>query len=124
MGAGGTIRHVSVAGLAIGASRIAGVAVAGGVLGSPEMKGVMIAGLWNRVRADEGWFGQRGRRVEREARFTGVGISAFNQVRGHQSGLTIGLLNYAWTLDGLQLGLLNIVRDNPPARRVLPIINW
>jgi hypothetical protein len=58
------------------------------------------------------------------ARFEGVGISAFNQILGTQKGLTIGLVNYAWTLHGVQLGLINIVRENPPARRVLPILNW
>ncbi len=35
-----------------------------------------------------------------------------------------GVVNYAWTIDGLQLGLINIVRDNPAPFRVLPIINW
>jgi hypothetical protein len=56
--------------------------------------------------------------------FEGVGASAFNQVLGHQKGLTIGLVNYAWSLSGVQIGLLNIVRDNPPGRRVLPVVNW
>jgi hypothetical protein len=27
-------------------------------------------------------------------------------------------------LSGVQLGLLNIVRDNPPGRKVLPLVNW
>ena len=124
MGAGGTIRFLSLAGGGIGATRLEGIAIAGGVLGAREMQGVMIAGFWNRVRReDHGWFGRR-RTVGGPARLEGVGISAFNQVLGHQQGLTIGLLNYAWSLNGLQVGLINIVRDNPPGRRVLPVLNW
>ena len=83
----------------------------------------MRAGAWLRIRDEDG---RRSRRsVERrEALFEGVGASAFNQVLGHQKGLTIGLINYAWSLSGVQLGLLNIVRDNPSGRKVLPIVNW
>jgi hypothetical protein len=43
---------------------------------------------------------------------------------GNPKPLRGAVFNYAWSLDGVQLGLLNIVRDNPPGRRVLPIINW
>jgi hypothetical protein len=85
----------------------------------------MLAGWWLRIRDEERWGRGRGRVYERRAAlFEGVGASAFNQVMGHQKGLTIGLINYAWSLSGVQLGLLNIVRDNPPARRVLPVLNW
>ena len=48
---------------------------------------------------------------------------AVNAVRGYQRGLSIGLVNYAESLFGVQLGLVNIVRDNPSPFRVLPIIN-
>ena len=88
----------------------------------------MVAGAWLRIRQEEegsrGRFGRRRTIDTGEATLEGVGISAFNQVRGRQSGLTIGLINYAWSLSGVQLGLLNIVRDNPPGRKVLPIVNW
>jgi hypothetical protein len=33
-------------------------------------------------------------------------------------------VNYTWVLDGVQIGLINIARDNPAGRRVLPIVNW
>jgi hypothetical protein len=52
-----------------------------------------------------------------------VSISAFNRVRGRQSGLTIGIVNIANELDGLQLGLINIAR-NKSSFRVLPFINY
>jgi hypothetical protein len=131
MGAGGTISVLSINGFGVGAPRIRGVAIAGGVIGTPEARGLMVAGAWNRVRNDDDDddFDRQGRRSRRsssftDARFEGVGISAFNQILGTQKGLTIGLVNYAWTLHGVQLGLINIVRENPPARRVLPIVNW
>jgi len=50
-------------------------------------------------------------------------VSAFNQIRGLQAGITIGLLNVARRLKGIQIGVLNIARNNPPPFRVLPIIN-
>jgi hypothetical protein len=35
-------------------------------------------------------------------------------VRGTVNGLSIGIVNYAWKIEkGLQLGLVNIVRENP-----------
>ena len=131
MGAGGTISFLSVNGFGVGAPRIRGVHIAGGVIGTPDAKGLLLAGAWIRVRneQDDDDFDRRGRRSRRmagftEARFEGVGVSAFNQVLGTQKGLTIGIVNYAWDLQGIQLGLINIVRNNPPARRVLPIVNW
>ena len=53
-----------------------------------------------------------------------MGVSAFNDIRGSQRGLTIGLVNRAWSLHGVQVGVINIVRNNPKGRRVLPIFNW
>jgi hypothetical protein len=50
-------------------------------------------------------------------------VSAYNQIRGLQAGVAIGLLNFARRLKGIQIGLLNIARNNPPPFRVLPIIN-
>ena len=45
----------------------------------------------------------------------------FNDLR--KSNVT-GIVNYAWTIDkGIQLGVVNIVRDNPKGLRVLPVFN-
>ena len=123
MGAGGRISFLTINGFGVGAPQIHGAAFAGGVIGTPHAKGLMAAGFWLRVREEEGDRRERFRRSG-GALLEGVGISAFNQVKGHQKGLTIGLLNYAWSLSGVQLGLLNIVRDNPPGRKVLPVVNW
>jgi hypothetical protein len=125
MGAGGTISFLTINGFGLGAPRIHGAAIAGAVIGAPEAKGLMLAGAWLRIREEEG-DDDRSARFRRSggALFQGVGVSAFNQIKGRQNGLTIGLLNYAWSLSGVQLGLLNIVRDNPPGRKVLPLLNW
>ena len=53
-----------------------------------------------------------------------VHVVAFTQVLGHQQGLTIGVVNFARSLNGVQVGVINIVRDNPAGRKVLPLINW
>ena len=44
-------------------------------------------------------------------------------MRGQQRGIAIGIFNYAHTVRGVQLGLLNYVRDNPKGLRLLPIFN-
>jgi hypothetical protein len=54
---------------------------------------------------------------------TGLMASAFNYVRGHQTGLAVGIVNYAYSVKGLQIGFVNIVRDNPRGLKVLPIFN-
>jgi hypothetical protein len=53
----------------------------------------------------------------------GVSIAGYNDVRGRQRGLSIGLYNYARVLHGLQLGLINVARNNPPGLRILPLAN-
>ena len=53
----------------------------------------------------------------------GVSISAYNHIMGTHNGLSIGVFNYAYSQRGLQLGVLNYVKDNPKGLRVLPIFN-
>jgi hypothetical protein len=50
-------------------------------------------------------------------------LSAVNTVGGKQTGLSIGLINYAKSLRGLQLGLINIVGEGK-GPRILPIANY
>ena len=107
VGSGGTLRWVSIAGVGVGAPRIEGIAVAAAV-GAQDAKAVIIAPAYMRI--DRGTF-------------TGVSASAFNHVKGEQRGLTIGVFNYAQQLHGLQLGVLNYVRDNRAPFRLLPLFN-
>ena len=52
-----------------------------------------------------------------------MSVSAYNRVRGVQTGISIGLLNYARELHGFQVGLINIARNNASPFRVLPLLN-
>jgi hypothetical protein len=44
-------------------------------------------------------------------------------MKGSQRGLAIGIVNYAEELHGVQIGLINIARNNSSGTRVLPIVN-
>lgn len=109
LGAGGTIKGASAAFFGIGADRLEGLNLAG-TLRARQMVGLALAPAHLRINAD--------------GSFHGVGVSAYNEVRGHTTGLTIGLVNYTRSLNGVQLGLVNVVRENPKHRQVLPIANW
>jgi len=53
-----------------------------------------------------------------------LALSSFNYLRGTVGGLSLGIVNYAWKLErGLQIGLFNIIRDNPKGLKVLPVFN-
>jgi hypothetical protein len=108
IGAGGSIRGVAIAGIGVGAPRLSGgfVALAAG---ATDARGVVLAPALFRI--------------ERDGSFTGVSASAVNYIRGSQSGLTIGLVNYTRTLKGVQLGVINIVSE-AKSHSVMPIINW
>jgi hypothetical protein len=62
-------------------------------------------------------------RIEGQGRFRGVSAAGFNYVKGEQRGLTIGVVNYARRLHGVQIGVINFADNNPPGLRVLPLIN-
>jgi hypothetical protein len=108
-GFGGTLTGVGIGGLGVGGRRIRGVAIGGIGVGGQDIKGgVATLGIF---------------RVEREGRFQGVGIAGYSQIKGRQDGWTIGVVNYARDLGGVQIGLINIARSNPKATQVLPLFN-
>lgn len=109
VGAGGTIHGITIAGLGIGAPRLSGAAAAL-LVGAEMTRGVVLAPILFRT--------------EPGGQLTGISASSVNAVRGSQHGLTIGLVNYAESLRGMQIGVVNIVRDNPRGRKVLPILNF
>lgn len=110
VGSGGSLRYLAIGGLGVGAPSITGLAVGGLGVGGQHLNGVMVGGYT--VKVIEG------------GTLRGVGVSAFNDIRGTQRGLTIGLVNHAWRLHGMQIGIINIVKNNPSGRRVLPLVNW
>ena len=90
-----------------GQGRVGGITVAGLTVSSGEVvEGVTLSGL----------------RVDTRD-LLGLSIAPLNRVRGEQRGITIGLLNSARILKGVQVGLLNHAANNPPALRWLPLIN-
>ncbi len=109
VGAGGTVWGLTVAGLGIGAPRLEG-GMAALLVGAETTKGVVIAPILFRT--------------EIGGSITGASVSSVNAVRGSQVGLTVGIVNYAERLKGVQLGVINIVRDNPAPFKALPLINF
>jgi hypothetical protein len=102
------LHGVGIAAIGVGAPEIRGVAIAGFGAGARDVRGALIAGGWNRLE---------------HGTLTGLSVSAFNQLKGSQHGLAIGIVNFAEELHGVQIGLINIARNNSPTTRVLPVIN-
>ena len=112
-GAGGTIRGLTIGGFGAGAPKVRGI-VLGLMSGGHDVKGGIVAPLYFKiVSEDDGPMG----------RVSGVTLSAFNHVKGEQFGLSIGLLNYAWEVNGLQIGVLNYVDSNRGWKKLLPVMN-
>lgn len=126
VGSGGGVTGLSIAGLGIGSGgEIRGLAIAGGGVGGPKITGIVITGIGaGTLDFNGGVIAPFYFRIERDGSMRGVSVSAFNRLSGVQHGLTIGVLNIAEHLRGVQVGLINIARNNPRGRRVLPIVNW
>jgi len=53
----------------------------------------------------------------------GFSAGAVNYFDEYQAGISIGIVNYAQRLNGIQIGLINIAKNNAPSMKVLPIVN-
>ncbi len=126
LGAGGRLSGVNVAGLGLGAGTVlSGISVAGLGAGAPEIRGIVLAGVATGGKYVRGLMAAIGCNMIVDAgELSGAALAAVNWFKGTQTGLAIGIVNYTWDLKGLQIGLVNIVRNNPPGRRVLPVANW
>jgi hypothetical protein len=109
VGAGGTLRGLTLAGFGAGAPSVRGVILSGIAAGGHDVVGGVVAPFYFKI-ADDG-------------RVQGVTVSAFNHVKGAQFGLSLGLLNYAWEVHGVQIGVLNYAGNNPRGLRWLPLFN-
>ena len=109
MGAGDRLAGLTIVGLAAGAPEVVGLTIAGGFVGGKSLRGLQVAGAMVHVIKD--------------GHLAGCAVSPFNYIRGSQSGLSIGIVNYARSVTGLQIGVINIVRNNPKGLRVLPVFN-
>jgi hypothetical protein len=118
------VAGLTVAGLGIvsGGGRIEGIALTPGVVESSDgARGILVGGYRVKGPRIEGLSLNP---VMLKARdFTGVALGAHNEVMGTQRGLTIGIYNFARRLQGVQLGVLNYAGNNPPALRLLPLVN-
>ena len=84
--------------------------MAGFAIGGEKIKGISIAAGMIKITND--------------GSITGFSSSAFNYIKGTQNGVSFGIVNYAFKLNGIQLGLINYVRDNPRGLKILPLINF
>ena len=109
IGAGEHLKGISIAGIGVGAPMVTGIQAAlasGGV----AVRGVTIAPAYFRIEGDEAYM-------------KGLSVSAFNHIMGEQIGVSIGIFNYAWSVRGFQLGILNHIKSNPKGLRWLPLFN-
>ena len=127
-GAGEVIKGIVIGGLGAGAGEsITGFSLGILAVGAGEdLKGVAVGGLG--VGAGESITGiaiALGTvKISKDGRLKGFSASTFNHIRGSQTGLSIGIVNIAYELNGVQIGLVNYVRENPPYRRLLPLVNF
>lgn len=124
-GAGNNVRGILIGGLGAGCgNELAGIAFGGIGAGAPFIKGVSIGGLMTETDNVAGvTLATAWNKIKPEGSLNGFSAAAFNQIRGRQNGVSVGILNYARQLRGLQIGLINYVRDNPKGLKALPLIN-
>lgn len=109
LGSGGTLRGLNGAIFGIGAQEIRGLNLAA-TMKADVIAGISVAPAFSRISSG--------------GELRGVSLSPYHEVKGHTHGLAIGIVNYTRTLNGVQLGLVNIVTENPNGRRMLPVLNW
>jgi len=112
LGAGEELWGLSLAGVAAGSPKVTGITIAGVAVGGVEVRGIAMAVGCVRIVDDK-----------MQGSLTGVAVSSCNWIKGEQRGLSIGILNYATKLNGIQLGLINIAKNNPKGAKVLPFVN-
>lgn len=125
-GAGERVMGLNIGGLGVGCGdQLIGLTIAGIGAGAPTVKGITIAGVGAGGKSITGLtMALATIRITDDGTLNGLAVSAYNNIRGYQRGVSIGIVNYAYRVKGLQIGLINIIRDNPPGRKVLPIVNW
>ena len=105
--AGNELKWINIGGVGVAAPMISGLTITGFQARAEQIKGITLALGWVKVEGD----------------LSGFSASTFNQIKGTQTGVTLGIVNVAYELNGVQIGLINYVRDNPGYRKILPIIN-
>jgi len=113
---------IAIGGTAVGTGEapLRGIALSLGKVDSGRAAGLLIGGY--RVRAERIDGVSASAVMLRSHGFGGLGIAPYNEVRGVQRGITIGIFNRADELHGVQIGLLNYAGNNGTLRW-LPLIN-
>jgi hypothetical protein len=86
---------------------VRGLAIGGLGAGARDVRGALITAGWARLE---------------HGTLRGLSVGAFNQLKGEQRGLAIGIVNYAEELHGVQVGLITSRATTHSATRVLPIV--
>jgi hypothetical protein len=103
----GPIRWLQAGGLAVVSEEsVTGLTLAGYRIHAPRLTGLALS-IVHMTPTD----------------LTGIGVGGYNDVRGVQRGITIGLLNRAQELHGIQIGLFNFAENNRAPFRYLPVLN-
>jgi len=137
-GGGKELRGLFACGVFLGCEDLDGIACSLGGLGGLRMDGVMLAGLGLGAKEQIRGIALGGAVVfAREA--TGLTVGAlnglyidridledflhFNLANERFTGLSIGFVNYTAHLEGVQVGLVNYVGNNPRWLKLLPLVN-
>lgn len=124
VGAGNRIRGLTVAGIGVGAgSSVEGITIAGIAAGAPRVRGLVASLMAGGQNVKGALLAPAYVRIQRDGSLTGFSLSAFNQVKGTQHGLTLGVFNFAHELHGVQIGLLNYAGNNHGIAKLLPFVN-
>jgi hypothetical protein len=129
MGAGGNAKGINIGGIGVGAGEsLVGLNVALVGVGSPKVKGISMAAVVGGTEVTgialaPAWVKIGEKDSDSEAQLKGASISAFNQIRGKNNGVSIGILNMSEGGKGFQIGLLNHNPNNPKGLRWLPFFN-
>lgn len=100
------ITGFSIAGASIVAKNVTGITIGGVGVITEEITGIAMGGLG--VGAEK---------------LTGIAVGGYCRYQRRQTGLSIGLLNIADHLNGIQIGVINYAKNNPPFLKILPGIN-
>ena len=115
---------IRAGGLAVvSGANLSGLSMAGlACVSGADLRGVALSGIATIAVGDID--GVAGALLSTHSRnLDGVAFSGYNRIDGHQTGLSIGIFNRTRSLHGVQIGLLNYVKENPAWLRWLPIVN-
>jgi hypothetical protein len=110
-GAGVVAEEAELAGAAFSLGKVDAASARGLFFGGYRIKSPDVAGIMTSIV------------MMRTTDMAGLSVAAYNEVRGVQRGITIGLFNTADELHGVQVGVLNHAANNSGPFRWLPLIN-